>query len=199
MCTARKVDGKCSQPHKTDDSQRASSTAEWQHQQTARKLYSSISTATTNKSTNGSATDPYVPIQCHQHEPTNSSSDILYPNKLRRRCRRGKPMKTNIKLLYANVRGLKRKTASLYDNIQSYQPQIVCLVETMFGAHDNLAVPGYKTIQLNRVSKPGGGIMMLLANQYANTCRDATVSGCRLVWLLGSVRLFFGFKSSRTS
>ena len=81
-------------------------------------------------------------------------------------------MKTNIKLLYANVRGLKRKTASLYDNIQSYQPQIVCLVETMFGAHDNLAVPGYKTIQLNRVSKPGGGIMMLLANQYANTASE---------------------------
>ena len=93
-------------------------------------------------------------------------------NKPQARTRRGKTRKENIRLMYANVRGLKSKTTSLYDNITTYKPHIVCLVETMLSPQDIFVLPGYKTFKCTRQNIPGGGVMIMIAQQYANTTTD---------------------------
>ena len=74
--------------------------------------------------------------------------------------------------MYANVRGLKSKTTSLYDNITNYKPHVICLVETMMSPQDKFVVPGYKTFACTRQNKPGGGVMIMVAQQYSNTAID---------------------------
>ena len=93
-------------------------------------------------------------------------------NKPQARTRRGKTRKENIRLMYANVRGLKSKTTSLYDNITTYKPHIVCLVETMLSPQDIFVLPGCKTFSCTRQNKPGGGILLMIAQQYGNTAID---------------------------
>ena len=68
--------------------------------------------------------------------------------------------KKEVKILYANVRGLRSKIDSLQAAILLYEPDLVMLVETHIIGKSRITIKGYKeTILRNRKTK-GGGLLI---------------------------------------
>ena len=69
-----------------------------------------------------------------------------------------------LEMMYSNVDGLVSKLSEFRDLINEEKPQVICLTETKLNStilSDTLNFHNYEIWRKDRVSKPGGGVMIL--------------------------------------
>ena len=71
-----------------------------------------------------------------------------------------KTRRSNFKVFYQNIRGLKSKVGSITETISDYQPILICLVETHLEKEEEIRIPGYSKIFRNDRPGNSGGIML---------------------------------------
>ena len=70
-----------------------------------------------------------------------------------------------IKIMYANCRGIREKTESLQEIMSEVDPDIVVLNETFYRKNEETKVRGYKSYTCSREDKLGGGTEMLIRKE----------------------------------
>ena len=79
--------------------------------------------------------------------------------------------------MYANCRGIKKKTDSFKEIVEKINPDIIVLNETMYKNYERSNIKAYKSYTRNREGKSGGGIEILVRNSIEN--RTVIISeGC---------------------
>ena len=81
-----------------------------------------------------------------------------------RRSKRKKKGKTDIKIMYSNIRGYRSKRNSLIQILEEVKPDIVLLIETNLKGNTAINVPGYRAVCRNRKNFDGGGLAILVNN-----------------------------------
>ena len=69
-----------------------------------------------------------------------------------------------IKLVYANVRGLISKTASIRELLSETDATVLCVTETHLIEKNGKEVDGYTFFGKARVDKAGGGVGIFVKN-----------------------------------
>ena len=64
--------------------------------------------------------------------------------------------------MYSNVRGIKGKTSSLIEHLNSENPQIFLITETLLLTNSDIGIDGYKFFGKAREDRKGGGIGILV-------------------------------------
>ena len=96
---------------------------------------------------------------CKFRHPTTKPTRPMYQNRQYWLEKEKKPTK-EIKILYANARGLRSKLDSLQAAALLYEPDLIMLVETHIVGKSKINIRGYKeTIVRNRKSN-GGGLLI---------------------------------------
>ena len=70
--------------------------------------------------------------------------------------------------MYANCRGIKGKKDSLKEIVESINPDIIVLNETMYKKNEKTNLKTYKSYVNNREEKSGGGIEILVRKNIEN-------------------------------
>ena len=76
--------------------------------------------------------------------------------------KRAKGKDVQIKLVYANVRGLMSKIASTKEILSETEATIVCVTETHLSANKGIVIDGYSFFGRAREGRPGGGVGILV-------------------------------------
>lgn len=72
------------------------------------------------------------------------------------------------KVMYANVRGLKSKKASMIDILEEVKPDVVLLCETQLKSNVGMRFQGYLFFGRSRLEKSGGGVAILVKEELKN-------------------------------
>ena len=84
----------------------------------------------------------------------------------RKKYKMGKARKTNIKLMYANCRGLKSKIPCLKNILSELEPNIVLLTETHLTEDKGMNIDGFTFFgNARKGGKKGGGVCILVKNE----------------------------------
>ena len=97
----------------------------------------------------------------HENE-IKETNKIHNKDKKRKKVRRSKKIKNKLKqfkTIYQNIRGMKCKVDSFTELVEDQKPTIVCLVETHLKKEEEVAIPGYETINRNDKTANSGGIL----------------------------------------
>ena len=78
--------------------------------------------------------------------------------------------KNQLKITYANARGVKTKINSLKNVVNSTECDIFAITETNLKPNENIRLQGYKWISKPREDKEGGGVRILLKETLSNAC-----------------------------
>ena len=70
--------------------------------------------------------------------------------------------------MYANIRGIKGKIASLITVLDDIQPHVFLLTETQLRADTGINIPNYTFYGRKREGKVGGGVGILVRNDIKN-------------------------------
>ena len=70
--------------------------------------------------------------------------------------------------MYSNIRGLKGKTSSLIEHLNSENPQLFLLVETLLQTDSEIGIEGYKFFGKARKDRKGGGVGIMVRNDLVN-------------------------------
>ena len=93
------------------------------------------------------------------------------------KCHRRNNINTNnndLKIMYANCRGVKGKVASLREVVGEINPDIIVLNETFLRNNEEISIKGYKPYNNTRESKLGGGIeIMVKQGMEQNTVKTS--------------------------
>ena len=84
---------------------------------------------------------------------------------------KGKNSIDKIRLLTVNIRGTNSKVESLRSAILTYQPDIVCIQESMLDQTRTPIIEGYKWAIKQRQNKQGGGVAILINNNIQQITR----------------------------
>ena len=66
-----------------------------------------------------------------------------------------------LKIMYANIRGLKGKRSSLIEQLNAEQPHLFLLTETLLLTDFDAQIEGYTFFSRARTGKQGGGVAIL--------------------------------------
>ena len=66
--------------------------------------------------------------------------------------------------MYANVRGMKSKKASIAETLNEHNPQVFLLTETLLRSNTGISIDGYTFFGKCRDGKTGGGVGILIHN-----------------------------------
>ena len=71
-------------------------------------------------------------------------------------------------MMYANIRGIKGKRSSLIEHLNSENPQLFLLTETLLQTDNELKIDGYSFFGKARRERKGGGVGILVRNDIKN-------------------------------
>ena len=95
--------------------------------------------------------------------------NITNHSKKVRRSKKKKQSSNNIKILHANVRGLKSKLRDIKMILFDTEPDIAAFVETNLETQEKIAVSGYTWVGKERQYK-GGGLGYFIKDTIKNSC-----------------------------
>ena len=95
--------------------------------------------------------------------------NITNHSKKVRRSKKKKQSNNNIKILHANVRGLKSKLRDIKMILFDTEPDIAAFVETNLETQEKIAVSGYTWVGKERQYK-GGGLGYFIKDTIKNSC-----------------------------
>ena len=72
------------------------------------------------------------------------------------------------KIMYSNARGIKGKMSSLIEHLNSENPQIFLITNTLLITNSDIGIDGYKFFGKARVDRQGGGIGILVRDDLIN-------------------------------
>ena len=93
--------------------------------------------------------------------------------RFQKRTRRGQKIKNKLKkfrVMYHNIRGGKSKYDSFLDKVGEIKPALVCLTESHLMNNENFPIDGYKDPFRNDRDNDGGGVLIAVKNELANSC-----------------------------
>ena len=70
--------------------------------------------------------------------------------------------------MYANVRGMKSKKASITETLNEHNPQVFLLTETLLRSNTGISIDGYTFFGKCRDGKTGGVVGILIHNDIKN-------------------------------
>ena len=94
---------------------------------------------------------------------SNNRITINHSQKVRR-SKKKKQSNNNIKILYADIRGLKSKLRDIKMILFDIEPDIAVFVEANLKNQEKIAVSGYTWVAKNRQHKEGGGVGHFIKN-----------------------------------
>ena len=74
----------------------------------------------------------------------------------------------DVKIMYANIRGLKGKRSSLIEQLAAEKPHFFLLTETLLTTDSDIQLDGYIFFGRARRGKLGGGVAILVRNDIRN-------------------------------
>ena len=96
--------------------------------------------------------------------------NITNHSKKVRRSKKKKQSNNNIKILHANVRGLKSKLRDIKMILFDTEPDIAAFAQTNLKTQEKIAVSGYTWVGKNRQHKKGGRVGYFIKNTIKNSC-----------------------------
>ena len=100
----------------------------------------------------------------------SNNKNIKNHSKKVRRSKNKKQSNNSIKILYANVRGLKSKLRDIKMILFDTEPDIVAFIETNLKTEEKIAVSGYTWVGINWQHKEGGGVGYFIKNTIKSSC-----------------------------
>ena len=71
----------------------------------------------------------------------------------------------SIRILYANVRGLRSKVDSLHAVTQDYNPDVILLTETQLTGKTTIEIKDYKEVIYRNRKQKGGGLLVAIKDE----------------------------------
>ena len=106
-----------------------------------------------------------MPMIDQNHHRLNAITYVYrYRNEPHNKKRQSVPLQTTLKLMYANVRGIKGKRSSIIEHLNSENPHLMMLTETLLPTNNGIVIDGYKFFGRARSNKKGGGVGILVNN-----------------------------------
>ena len=95
------------------------------------------------------------------------------------------------------MRGLKGKRSSLIENLDSENPHVVLLTETLLPTDTDIHIQGYKFFGRARINKKGGGVAILVRSELENVVIPHTSErNIEIIWISirrrGKTPIFIG-------
>jgi hypothetical protein len=101
-----------------------------------------------------------------------------------RQCKVKKTKDEQWNLIYANIRGIKGKRASLIEILENQKPQIVLLTETLLKTDMGMKLEGYTFFGKSRQTQGGGRTGILVKNGIrASVAPHTSDRGIKLIWI----------------
>ena len=86
--------------------------------------------------------------------------------------------------MYVNIRGVKGKRTSLIEQLDSENPHLFLLTETLLPTNANIQITGYTFFGRERQTKKGGGTGILVRNDIKNNVIPHTSErNIEMIWV----------------
>ena len=92
--------------------------------------------------------------------------------------------KTEVKIMYSNIRGLRGKRSSLIEQLSTEKPNFFLLTETLLTSDLDIQIEGYTFFGRSRQGRTGGGVGILVRNDTLNnTIPHVTDRDIEIIWV----------------
>ena len=114
-------------------------------------------------------------IEGEKEIATEETSINTRDQKRTRRSKKIKKKLENFKILYLNIRGIKKKQKSLREVIREENPTIIALAETLLEGKEEIELDGYKVIPKNINEEGGRGILIAVKDEIEHITKEVMV------------------------